>query len=208
MGNQRDNYVIVAVITTPNVHNLRRIANETRLNVRPRLSRGHILHAATDSPNVTADYLLRLAGLRELNMGIVALDKTNIWRYTPPNSVYNMLMSYAITRTLEHSSAHPERVLVVIESRYTRPQRIHLQSAIAEYAGVSRSQINQVRKDSQVWRDAISSADTVAWAWRQKLEYGRNHFASLLTHQIAWEEIVGIDHEIVLRPVSAMIEEQ
>ena len=131
MGNRRDNYVFISVITTPNVHNLRRAAVETRLNARPRLPRGHILHAATDTPNVTADYLRRLAGLHEMGVGVVGLDKANIWRYTPPNNTYDMLMGYAVARTLKHSSTPPERVLIVIESRYTRPYQLRLQSAIA-----------------------------------------------------------------------------
>jgi hypothetical protein len=186
-----DRYVIIAVVMANDPKSLNQAVKRARQRT-PKYSKPtSYLHATKDAPAVTTALLTQL---RDVQIGLTLFDKQWWWRRDlHPDTIYELLVSYALETALATAHADPGQVQIVIESRYIGTRRLRLMYNLADNLGLDLNQVHSEGKTDSEWGPSLQVADAIAWSWYQKVERGNASYADLVANYVVCENHVGLD---------------
>src|SRR5712692_4897152 len=184
-GPRSSRVLVVAVVLAAAPQSLRREVKKFRTRLRKKKRQIPELKASQSVPAWNRKRLERLAKM-DIEVVVVAAEKTAHSRFQEPEELYRLLCARALEECLRRFPALTLRV----DKRYTNPTLRAAQEQALRLAVEQPGRTLTIEQADSAHDPALQQADLVAWAFLQKYTRGDDSFAALVQDRVVVETVL------------------
>jgi hypothetical protein len=184
-GPRSSRVMLAAAVLTTSPQRLRREVKKFRTRLRKKKRQIPELKASQSAPTWNRKRLERLAKL-DIEVVVVAAEKTSHFRFQEPEELYRLLCARAVEECLRRFPS----LTLYIDKRYTNPTLRVAHEQALRAAVVQPERVLIIEYADSTHDPALQQADLVAWTFLQKYTRGNDSFAVLIQDRVVVETVL------------------